>query len=347
MKKLAVSMFGCLFFLASCVSDPPKPDVALSFRNIDEFQNELAVRARTALGEADDFQVVVTQAAFPIGTLMRIGSTIPIDYTACLPQQQLPNKSAAPSLFPTYGLTKTVAVDFGLDNEVIKKLLDFEITVKDTDQITLAVKTPHLQVLADNDIKRILTIADCQSAIPKSSAWLVRGYILGQRNFTLKSENANNVKGKIEKIASFNIDVGSGNQSVTVTDESETAFLQIVSQLNPQTTGLLAAVEQPKQAGGKGRVYIQRDRQDASKNAESVATALQTASFNVEQRIERIDSSRMPKLPQVRYFNETDKTMAEKALGELKKFFPAAILVRVGLPAPPEQIEVWLPRIAG
>lgn len=37
----------------------------------------------------------------------------------------------------------------------------------------------------------------------------------------------------------------------------------------------------------------------------------------------------MPKLAQVLYFNETDKTMAENALVELKNLFSTAVLVRV------------------
>lgn len=393
MKPLVLlTVCGCLFLLGGCSNNLPKPDeVKAAYSNIDDFQKELAIRAQDVMGKADDFKIVVTQASFPIGTLMRVGSTIPIDYTGCLPPSS-PPKYSTPSLFPPYNLSKTLAIDFGLDNEAIKKLANFGVIIKDTDQITLSVKGSQLQVLADNDITKILSKSDCRSAIPTSSVWLVRGYVFGQRNFLLKSENANNVKGKIVKIASFNIDIGSGNQSVSITDESEMGFLQIVSQVTlPRADvaatverakaddaakskgdkaydaatdkgskgwGILttdsirdriviapAIVEQPKLVGTAGRVYVQRDHQDLSNKGENIVKALQNASFSVERNIERIDSSRMPKTAQVRYFNENDKVLANRALTDLQKLFPTAVLIRIGLPAPSGQIEIWLPRV--
>lgn len=258
-----------------------------------------------------------------------------------------------------------------------------------------------MQVLADNDITKILSKPECRMSLSTSSVWLVRGYILGQRNFLLKSENANKVKANT-KIASFDIDVGSGNTSVSLTDESEKGFLQIVSQVTFREAdvaatvgrteadvaatvwrteaddvatnkggktydaatdkgskgwGILTAdtigdrfviapaiIEQPKLVGTSGLVYVQRDRQDLSNNGESIVKALQNASFNVERNIERIDSSRMSKTAQVRYFNENDKALANRALTELQRLFPTAVLVRIGLPAPSGQIEIWLPR---
>jgi hypothetical protein len=337
------TLLSALLMVAACAPVPPKVDTA-AYNQMDGFLKELASRAGANLGSAEDFKIVVTQAYYPIGTLMRTGSTIPIDYTACLPAGA-PPKSPTPSLFPSYELSKALAVDFGLDNEAIKQLADFGVTIKDTDTINLAVRAAKIQTLADNDLLQLLARGDCKGAVPASTAWLVRGYVLGQRTFLLKNEKANIVKGKIEKIASFNVSVGSGDASLNITDDAEVGFLQIVSQVAVAATSLApATVTKPQVLAATGRVYVQRDRVDSTSKAESVVAALQSAAFGVAGSIERIDSSRMPKAAQVRYFNEGDRPGAERALVELQKQFPDAKLVRVGLPAPVGQLEVWLPK---
>ena len=67
----------------------------------------------------------------------------------------------------------------------------------------------------------------------------------------------------------------------------------------------------------------------------------------VASSVEKIDSLKMPIVAQVRYFNEADKPLAETALAQLQKQFPNAKLVRIALPAPTGQLEVWLPRVQG
>jgi hypothetical protein len=227
-------------------------------------------------------------------------------------------------------------------------LADFGVNVKDTDTVKLSVKSAQLQALADNDIQNLLRISKCVGAIPKSTVLLVRGYILGQRTFLLKNEKANDVKGNIPKIASFNVSVGSGDASLNLTDDAEVKFLQIVSQVTiaPTSTNLVA-VTKPEVIGGTGRVYVQRDRADLTNKAKLIVDALRAASFNVVSKVETVDSARMPKAAQVRYFNESDKPMAEGALREFQKQFPNASIVRIGLPAPSGQLEIWLPKAQG
>lgn len=346
-KMMILLAGGATLVLAACVQRSPPPPPPAAFDSMDAFQKELANRASKALGTAEDFNIVVTQAYYPIGTLMRTGSTIPIDYTACLPSIAPPS-SATPSLFPSYELSSGLAIDFGLDNEVISKLVDFGITVKETDTVNVSVKAPKIQSLADTDLTKLLSKADCKGAVPASSAWLVRGYLIGQRTFVLKTDKASNVKGKLEKLASFNVSVGSGNASLDITDTGEIGFLQIVSQVfvNPGITKQeTLSVIKPQVTANAGLVFVQRDRVDKSNNAELIVTALSAGKFGVAKAIERIDSSRMPKVAQVRYFNDADKTLAERALAQLQLQFPSATIVRIGLPAPSGQLEVWLPRV--
>jgi hypothetical protein len=112
--------------------------------------------------------------------------------------------------------------------------------------------------------------------------------------------------------------------------------------LGPQPT---IAIEKPKVSSSTGRVFVQSDYQDTSDKDELIVKDLRSASFNVESTIDRIKSSLMPRVAEVRYFNEADKDVADRALQEVRKTFPSATTVRVALPAPSGQLEVWLPRI--
>lgn len=329
--------------LAACHHNPPPPLTA--YDSMDKFMGDLANRANSRMGSANDFKVIVTQANFPIGTLLRPESTVPIDYTACLPSVT-PSAAGTPSLFPTYEITKGLAMDFGLDNEVIQKLADFKIEIKDFDKINVSVKDPKIQTLSDNEIKKTLLTTECRNSIPAGGAWLIRGYIAGQRNFSLGNENSKNIKGKITKVASFDVNLGSGDSSLEISDSTKTDFLQVISQVTTSPIKNDALVLNiPQASSNPGKIYVQRDRLDTSAAGEAIVASLKSKSFTVATGIERIDTSRMPKTAQVRYFNDSDKSAAEKALAELQKQFPTAILLRVGLPAPSGQLEVWLPRV--
>lgn len=311
-KILTTTVVSTALFIIACGKTTPisVPSVPAAYTNMNEFLEALAVEANKRLGGSDDFRVVVTQAQYAIGTLMRTGSTIPIDYTACLPVKS-PPVLPAPNLFPTYEISSDLSVGFGLDNEIIKKLVDFDIIVKNTDTISISVKGSKIQSMADNDMVKILSQNDCKGAIPNPNAWLVRGYVFGQRLFILKNEKANNIKGKFIKFGSFNISVDSGNATLNFTDSSDIGFLQIVSQVSTSndSTNYLS-LKKPEMIKAIGKVYVQRDRYDATSKAEFVVAALRSAAFTVSSRIESIDTSHMPRVAQVRYFNETDKPLA-------------------------------------
>lgn len=353
--RLITAILCAGVLVTGCSTTPPKPASAI-YGQMDDFLTQLAARAGKNIGTADTFKIVVTQTQYPIGTLLHAGTTIPIDFTACLPSIS-PPKSPAPNLFPSYELSKSLAVGFGLENEALKKLANFGVSIKDTDKIDLSVKNTQVQTLADNDLWKLFAQTECRNAIlPAANAWLIRGYILGQRSFVLSNENVRNINSNLEKVGSFNIDVNSGKTSLSITDENEAGFLQIVSQIDfilPKGKGINAlklsdlalVVTPPRVIGTSGHVYIQRDRLDTTDRAESVAKQLQGNSLAVTNSIEKVDGSYMPRLAQIRYFNDIDKPLALRALQELQKYFPDASLVKVELPAPAGQLEVWLPKV--
>lgn len=328
-----------LTFLTGCHEKIPQPKY---FNQFDLFQEELAIRSSKKIGMADDFKIIVTQVAYPIGTLMRAGSTIPIDYSACIPTST-PVAYAAPNLFPSYSLSKALAVDVGLDNNVIKKLLDLGVNVSASDKITFSVKGTSLQTLADTDLKRALNTPGCRDVIKGSSAWLVRGYVEGVRSFSLTNSNKATLKGNIEKIASFNVNGENSNQ-LSLTDDKTVGFLQIVSQVSIVADNTAPKFEKPTVQNFQGKTFIQQDRLDQSDSGTTLAKVLKAKKLNI-MRVEKLPSSEMPNTAQVRFFNDGDMQAAQDVLSELRKYYSNAELKKVGLPAASGTLEVWLPRV--
>ena len=348
---ISFCMVASVIVITGCQPVPPVfTPPAAAYSSIDKFQEELATRVAGKINPGSierDFLVVVSQGSFPVGTVLRPHTTIPIDYRACVPANQ-PLAFPADSLFPSYSLSKGLAIDVGLDSDVIQQLVDMGVNIEDTDAIFYSVKNAKYQTLDDTTLKKLSQDDDCRGLVSNKTVWLIRGYILGQRNFVTENEKANTLQGKVVKVGSFSINFGSGTSSVKIVDEGETEFLQIISEIQNTSSG--AEVATPRATSindrSRGRVYVQRDREDGSDNAEKIVSNLAKARFDVEKRIERIDSSRMPKRGQVRYFNDSDKGLAEAALRELQKQYQNANIIRIGLPAPKGQLEVWLPRVA-
>lgn len=331
-------------FLTACHSVPEPPAPAEAYSSMDAFVSALAERVKSKFdpqAKETDFNIIPSQASWPIGTVLRPGTTYPVDTTVCLVNPV--EKFDIPNLFPSFTRVTTGALDIGLDNALIKKLVDFGIKVKDKEDINFKVNKPQIQMMDDSTADRLMNNEACRGVLSKRKLWLVRGYIIGQRTFSFArgGEGDSSTHGKIEKVASFTIDF-SDSSSVKIIDDDSISFLQIVSEVNLQPSEpRFAKLSIPV---GAGKVYVQRDKQDTTDTAERVVEAMYAANIPVIQRIEGIDSSRAPKFAQVRYFNDGDKAASEKVLLELKKEFPDATTTRVPLPAPRGQLEVVLPQ---
>ncbi|HTF65699.1 MAG TPA: hypothetical protein VK638_23725 [Edaphobacter sp.] len=55
-------------------------------------------------------------------------------------------------------------------------------------------------------------------------------------------------------------------------------------------------------------------------------------------------TDKVPDVAQVTYFNASDEAFANRYVEILKQAYPSARVVRIGLPSPKGQLEVWLPR---
>jgi len=94
-------------------------------------------------------------------------------------------------------------------------------------------------------------------------------------------------------------------------------------------------------------MYVQMDVQDSLVSGTKVVQLLRAGwpSANVESKVQRIPTKKMPDTAQVRYFNESDAAIANRCVEILRKAYPDARVVRIGLPSPRGQLEVWLPKI--
>ena len=334
--------------------------------SMDALAEQLAARSSRRIGKADNFQIIVTQAAYPVGTLMRPGTTIPVDYSSCLPAS-VPPFVKTPSLFPGYEMTSETAAGFGLDEAVLKGIAEAGGKVARGKIVRLDFADSGLTTLSDSDVEKLATSTGC-AALLREKVWLVRGYIFGRRSFQIERSRENSGSAKVTRVANFDVKLSDGNSALSISDTEPVGFLQIISALEPRGasaspapqpsampgTGSFPAsvvtanlrVEAPTAPRREGRIYVQRDRADASGSDERLVSALRQAGLEVMPRVEPIASDKMPAAAQVRYFNDEDAALAVKAVDALRLVAPGARTVRIDLPAPPGQLEVWLARVA-
>ena len=93
-------------------------------------------------------------------------------------------------------------------------------------------------------------------------------------------------------------------------------------------------------------MYVQEDATESPEAGTKVVELLRNGwpTANIESQVQKIPPQKMPDTAQVRYFNASDEALANRCVGILKQAYPNARVVRIGLPSPKGQLEVWLPR---
>jgi hypothetical protein len=93
-------------------------------------------------------------------------------------------------------------------------------------------------------------------------------------------------------------------------------------------------------------MYVQEDSTEAPEAGTRVVQLLRKGwpSADIESAVQKIPTQKMPDVAQVRYFNASDEPLANRCVEVLKQEYPTARAVRIGLPSPKGQLEVWLPR---
>jgi hypothetical protein len=270
-RALPALALGLMVLHTSAAEAPPR------FDSMDRFVAELQSRASQALGNAEDFQVTPTGADFGLGTLLRPGTTIPIDYTACKPSSEPPS-ARVPNLFPRYQISRGVAVDFALDPAALGKLGELGVKTQDSDTVELTVRGARIQTLSDVELSRIAARPECAELLRGRSAWIVRGYVRGQRSFLLRDVDTTRVTGALAKLFRFSVSAGPGTRSLDLADSEDTAFLQIVSAIGTAPGGALVLRSPAQQADAE-----QATRDRANRPASSPRPKLRDPAMSPEQ----------------------------------------------------------------
>jgi hypothetical protein len=349
-----------------------------SFSNFDQFETSIAQKLTAGPGAvpSDSFAISPTPGgAYPVGTLLPYGRTVEI-YDECTIDQ--PTFYDAVNLNTTYKLTRGVALDAGL-SQAIGVISSMGVNITDNAIVSLSMQSAKIQQLSVAQLNTLLTKSDCRAKIAGKSLVIVRGYVQAVRTFSTANVNTGDIKAGVKQIANLEAKYDAGSATLTVADTQPENFLQITSvvvvpptEASPPAVGasgvtvplpgtpqapaapppanvapvLLKPSAAPVNPSQRGMVFIQIDQRDSPDNGNKVRQLL-SGKFSVAQDVDRIPSAKMPRLPQVRYFNEADNASADAVVAILKPAYPEIYSKFVSLPAPSGQLEVWLHQVQG
>jgi hypothetical protein len=243
-------------------------------------------------------------------------------------------------MYPPYTVDRRLGVNLGIDSGVLGALTSFGVKFNSAKTFTYSVADPHVRMLSDDEMKSLLENNSCSSAIPATGAILVRGYVSGIRTYAYATKRNGSVDAGAKGIGNLSV-TASSNRGIDLQDKTASDFLQIYAEIKPAPDRKTLAIEPVTPVDTPGKIYIQRDATDTGENADKIRSSLVAAAFDVAPDIESVDSAKMPQTTQVRYFNAADLPAATKVATQLSAYASDVKLVKLGLPAPQGQLEVW------
>jgi hypothetical protein len=189
----------------------------------------------------------------------------------------------------------------------------------------------------------------------------VRGAVIGKMTFIVQVDNPASVKAQLTKIGGLNVNDNPQASTVSIADDQVGPIVELLSEFGtgksavtspttPKRVEAVPRVSSPagnlEQSHSQAHMYIQEDAADSREDGAKVVQLLRRGwpTANVESAVQRIPSQKMPDVAQVRYFDAADEALANRCIAILRQAYPGARAVRVGLPSPSGQLEVWLPR---
>jgi hypothetical protein len=325
----------------------------------DQYQADLATRVDRLFGTANDFSVVVALASYPIGTLLRATGSLQADSEDCLPES-LPKASSAPHLFPSYTITVDTAFSANLKLSAIQSA---GANLRQTQNVQYQIADTMIRNMDDRSVDLVTSKPACGQYISSHpGVRLIRGAVTGKMTFTIKVSNPGSVKARLASIGGFTIEDNPDSSTLSIVDKQSEPIVLLLSEFGNSPTAaagakptpkpvtpLVAAQRSPASNEIRPHIFVQMDAQDNPASGARVVQVLhgEWPTANVESNVERIPTEKMPTTAQVRYFNASDESIAERCAGILKSSFASVRVVRVGLPSPQGQLEVWLPKAAG
>ena len=325
--------------------------------DFDQFQQDLANRVLKQFGGGSDFSVIVATTAYPLGTLLRATGSVPADLEDCVPAP-LPKPFAAGHLFPSYTMSSDTALAANLGSGALQGLDSAGVKIKQSQNIQYTIADAQIQIMDDKSVEHVTAQGDCGKFISSHPGMrLIRGTVLGKMTFTVKVDNPATVKAQLAKIGGFSINDDPGSSTVSVADNESQPIVLLLSEfginqnasVSPTTlTPAEAPVpnRSPAAVAVRAHMYVQEDATESPEAGTNVVQLLRKGwpTANVETQVQKIPPQKMPDTAQVRYFNASDEALANRCVGILKQAYPNARVVRIGLPSPKGQLEVWLPR---
>jgi hypothetical protein len=325
--------------------------------DFDQFQEDLANRVLKQFGGSSDFSVIVATTAYPLGTLLRATGSVPADLEDCVPAP-LPKPFAAQHLFPSYTMSSDTALAANLGSGALRVLDSAGVNLKQTHNIQYTIADAQIQIMDDKSVEHVTGQGDCGNFISGHPGMrLIRGTVLGKMTFTVKVDNPATVKAQLAKIGGFSINDNPGSSTFSIADNDSQPIVQLLSEfgtsqnasVSPTTPKPVEAAvpsRSPASVDVRAHMYVQEDATDTPEAGTKVLQLLRKGwpTANVESQVQKIPTQKMPDVAQVRYFNAPDEAFANRCVEILKQAYPNARAVRIGLPSPKGQLEVWLPR---
>jgi len=356
----------------------------VNIADFDQFQSALAQRVMTQLGEGagSSLSVVVATTAYPVGTLLRAAESVPADMEDCVPAKP-PQSFAAEHLFPAYSLSTDTALTANLGSNVMQGLDSAGVDLQHTSNVQYTIANAAIQIMDDKTVEEVTGQGGCGKYISAHPGMrLIRGAVMGKMTFTVKVDNPASVKAQFAKVGGFSVNDNPESSTLSISDNEIQPIVILLSEFNTASAAPAAKpapevhadsakppMEKPVPVqmaasaplklaplGSAGpaataqapqnKIFIQQDANDKAGAGAKMAKLIRAAwpQANVVPKIEIIPSKKMPIRPQVRFFNASDAALADKLLAILKQTYSDAHKVRIGMPSPQGQIEIWLPR---
>jgi hypothetical protein len=337
---------------------------AQNVANFDQFQQDLATRVLEKLGDGttgSDFSVIVATAAYPLGTLLRPAGSVPADLEDCVPAP-LPTPFSAQRLFPSYTMSSDTAVAANIGSRALDGLNSAGVNLSHSSKVQYTIADTQIQIMDDKSVERVTGQGNCGKYIAAHPGMrLVRGAVIGKMTFIVQVDNPASVKAQLTKIGGLNVNDNPQASTVSIADDQIGPIVELLSEFGtgksavtspttPKRVEAVPRVSSPagnlEQSHSQAHMYIQEDAADSREDGAKVVQLLRRGwpTANVESAVQRIPSQKMPEVAQVRYFDAADEALANRCIAILRQAYPGARAVRVGLPSPSGQLEVWLPR---
>jgi hypothetical protein len=328
--------------------------------DFDQFQQDLAARVLNKFGagsSGSDFSVIVATTAYPLGTLLRPTGSIPADFDDCVPAPA-PTPYAAQRLFPSYTMSSDTALAANLGSRTLQGLDSAGVSLSQSSNVQYAIAETQIQIMDDKSVDQVTGKGNCGKYISTHPGIrLIRGAVVGKMTFTVKVDNPASVKARLAKIGGFTVTDNPQASTLSIVDAQSAPIVELLSEFgggaNPAASPTTpkpvetSPVRSPGPVGARAHMYVQEDVQDTPESGAKIVRLLRVGwpTAEVESKVQRIPSQKMPDVAQVRYFNDSDSALADKCVGILRKAYPNARAVRIGLPSPKGQLEVWLPKL--